>query len=136
MLPETYLKKLLLALFLLLSVDTFAQEMLGLRNSNFAGIHGIGLNPASMVDSRLKWDVNFFSGGVSFENDYLFIPKSKLDFLGLGNIVRQVEKKTYLDEAMTQSKKDHVPGPDQYSVLQSMGSKLAGGSFSNSKFSK
>jgi outer membrane protein OmpA-like peptidoglycan-associated protein len=98
MLPQTYFKKILLAVFLLLGVDTFAQEMLGLRNSNFAGIHGIGLNPASMVDSRLKWDVNLFSAGVSFENDYLFIPKSKLDFLGLGNIVRQVEKQTYLDE--------------------------------------
>lgn len=92
------LNKLLVFLLLLSGVNARGQEMLGIRNSNFAGIQGIGLNPASMVDSRLKWDVNIFSGGVSFENDYLFIPKSKLDFMGLGNIVRQVENKTYLDE--------------------------------------
>ena len=81
-----------------ITVPSFAQEMLGLRNSNYAGINSIGLNPSLMVDGRLKWDINILSGGVSLENDYLFIPKNKLDFFGLGNIVKQIDKKGYTDD--------------------------------------
>lgn len=94
------MKRILLTL-VLLSVGfriAVAQEMLGMRNSNYAGIQSIGINPSLMVDNRLKWDINLLSGGVSIENDYLYIPKSKLDFFGLGNIVKQVDKKGYLDD--------------------------------------
>ncbi|MBL0096833.1 MAG: hypothetical protein IPP46_10320 [Bacteroidetes bacterium] len=57
------------------------QEMLGIRSSNYAGLQGLGINPSSMIDSRLKWDINIITVGVSLENDYLFIPRKKLNFL-------------------------------------------------------
>lgn len=83
---------------LVVTTTVSAQEMLGLRSSNFAGIQSIGINPSLMVDARLKWDINLLSGGVSLENDYLYLPKNKLDFLGLGNVIRQVENEAYLDD--------------------------------------
>ncbi len=95
------LKKILF--FFVIFLQTFlqsvqAQEMLGLRSSNYAGLQGLGINPSSMIDSRLKWDINMVTVGLSFENDYLFIPKKNLKFFGIGKIVDQVEKKAYLDD--------------------------------------
>ncbi len=94
------MKRLLRLLIVLTCIQTHvsAQEMLGLRSSNYAGIQSIGINPSLMVDSRLKWDINILTVGASLENDYLFIPKNKLDFFGLGNIVRQIDKKGYKDD--------------------------------------
>lgn len=83
---------------LLVFTNSPAQEMLGLRSSNFAGLQGLGINPSSMIDSRLKWDINILTVNVSLENDYLYIPKNKLQFFGIKNIVNQVEDKAYLDD--------------------------------------
>jgi outer membrane protein OmpA-like peptidoglycan-associated protein len=88
--------------FLLIMVLAFslgkAQDMLGIRNSNWAGLQGLTLNPSSMVDSRLKWDINMISAGLSFENDYLYIPRQRLQFFGLGNIVDRIDRKEYNDD--------------------------------------
>jgi outer membrane protein OmpA-like peptidoglycan-associated protein len=74
------------------------QEMLGIRSSNYAGLQGLGINPSSMIYSRLKWDINIITVGVSLENDYLFIPRKKLNFFGINNLVNQIEKEGYLDD--------------------------------------
>ncbi len=93
------LKFILLSLPFFFCVNaSFAQEMLGLRSSNFAGLQGLGINPSSMIDSRLKWDINVITAGVSIENDYLFIPKKNLNFFGIKNIVKQIENDAMLDD--------------------------------------
>lgn len=38
-----------------------AQNYLGVQNSNYAGVMGTDLQPASFVDGRLKFDLNIFS---------------------------------------------------------------------------
>ncbi|MFY7943442.1 MAG: hypothetical protein ACOVNZ_02630 [Crocinitomicaceae bacterium] len=39
----------------------FSQSYLGVINSNYAGVMGNDLNPASFVDGRFAFDLNLFS---------------------------------------------------------------------------
>lgn len=55
-----------------------AQEQLGLKVSNYSGINGITLNPASGVGSRLQWDINVVSMGVFVENNYVYVRDANL----------------------------------------------------------
>src|SRR5450755_2781068 len=66
----------------------FAQQDLGIRNSNYAGIQGALLNPSSIADSKLKWDVNVWSVGEVFDNSFLYAPKNSLSFFGIGKIIK------------------------------------------------
>jgi hypothetical protein len=50
-----------------------AQESLGIVNSNYAGVHGIGLNPSSMVGSKLYMDYNLLTLNLSFDNNYFHL---------------------------------------------------------------
>jgi hypothetical protein len=50
-----------------------AQQNLGIRNSNYAGIQGALLNPSAIADSKLEWDVNVLSGDEVFANTRAFI---------------------------------------------------------------
>lgn len=92
------MKKLLLFSVCFFALHVSAQEMLGIRNSNYAGLTGLGLNPSSIADSRLRVDISLLNFGITFENDYLFIPEKNLSFLGFGNVVDRVEAKEYLDD--------------------------------------
>ncbi len=65
-----------------------AQQNLGIRNSNYAGIQGALLNPSSIADSKLKWDVNILSMGEVFDNTYLYAPKSSLTLFGFKKIIK------------------------------------------------
>jgi hypothetical protein len=65
-----------------------AQQNLGVRNSNYAGIQGALLNPSSIADSKLKWDVNVISGDVVFDNTFLFAPKSAVPLFGFRRIIK------------------------------------------------
>jgi hypothetical protein len=56
--------------------------------SNYSGIQSSLLNPASIADSKLAWDVNILSGGFVFDNDFLFIPKSTIPAFGFGQIFK------------------------------------------------
>ena len=62
----------------------FAQEMLGIANSNFAGTNGVALNPASMVDSKVWLDVNIVGADVYLNNNFVFF--SKEDFYFWDNV--------------------------------------------------
>lgn len=52
---------ILVSILFTLSTNVNAQKYLGVRSSNYAGIMGADLQPASIVDSRLKVDINLFS---------------------------------------------------------------------------
>src|SRR5258708_36780622 len=64
-----------------------AQQNLGIRNSNYAGIQGALLNPSSIADSKLNWDVNVLSVGEVFDNTFLYAPKSSLTLFGFRRII-------------------------------------------------
>lgn len=51
--------------------------MFGLSTSNYSGINGILLNPASIVNSREYCEVNILTAGVSFENNYLYLNRNE-----------------------------------------------------------
>ncbi|MBL7814050.1 MAG: hypothetical protein JNL70_03515 [Saprospiraceae bacterium] len=50
-----------------------AQEQLGLRLGNYAGISGITLNPTAGINNPLGWDVNVVSAGSFIANDFAFV---------------------------------------------------------------
>ncbi|MEY4604436.1 MAG: hypothetical protein RIT43_1728, partial [Bacteroidota bacterium] len=56
------MKKLIgIALLLLISLNFHAQNYLGVISSNYSGVMGTDLQPASFVDGRFAVDVNLFS---------------------------------------------------------------------------
>ena len=67
------MKKILLILITCLTFSTtiFSQEFIGLRQSNYSGIMGSDLNPASIADSRFKFDLVLFSGYVGGYNNHM-----------------------------------------------------------------
>jgi len=68
-----------LSLFaLLISGTTSAQDWLGFDNSNYAGVTGLNLQPASIVDSRYKVDVNLIGMNFMFGNNYLGLKRTAL----------------------------------------------------------
>jgi Family of unknown function (DUF5723) len=75
-------------LSILNGISLFAQQDLGIRNSNYAGIQGSLLNPSSIADSKLKWDVNIISVGEVFDNSFLYAPKNALPFFGVKRIIK------------------------------------------------
>ncbi len=93
------MKKLtqLLVVLILISSTSNAQEMLGIRPSNYAGLHAIGLNPSFIAGSRYSIDINVIGAGITFENDFLYIPKEKLNFFGFGKIADNATNNGYSD---------------------------------------
>jgi Family of unknown function (DUF5723) len=81
-------KTIAFLLCMLSGLSLLAQQNLGIQNSNYAGIQGALLNPSSIADSKLKWDVNILSWDVSFANNFLVAPKSSLNFLGFKRIIK------------------------------------------------
>lgn len=66
----------------LLNLSLGAQDMLGVMNSNYAGVYGIALNPSTMVASRLYMDYNLIGIQGFVDNNYAYIQQSEFfDFL-------------------------------------------------------
>ena len=64
------MKKSLLGILVFTSfMSANAQSYLGYTHDNYAGVQGVLFNPASIVDSRFKTDVNLFSISTSVNND-------------------------------------------------------------------
>jgi hypothetical protein len=68
-----------------------AQQNLGIRSSNYAGIQASLLNPSAIADSKLKWDVYVLSLGVVFDNNFLYIPKGTIPVLGFKSIIEGIK---------------------------------------------
>lgn len=65
------MKKLLpLLLAFTCSLTLSAQSYLGYYHDNYAGVQGVLFNPASIVDSNFKADINLFSASITGTNDY------------------------------------------------------------------
>jgi len=68
----------------------YAQQDLGIRNGNYAGIQSVGLNPSAIADSKLRWDINVFSESTVYDNTFLYIPKDSFHFLGFKKIITDI----------------------------------------------
>ena len=65
-------KRVLFSAMLVLAGSSHAQTLNGLVTGNYAGIAGLNFNPASIVDSRYKFDLNIAAAQVYFTNNYLY----------------------------------------------------------------
>jgi hypothetical protein len=70
--------------------NIYAQQNMGIDNSNYAGIQSAFLNPSSFVDSKLKWDIHVFSTGTLFDNNFLYIPKGSVPAFGFKKIFKGI----------------------------------------------
>jgi hypothetical protein len=59
-----------LGYFLVGSV-VWCQQWMGYHTSNYAGIHGVHFNPASLAGSNYKLDVNLVAANVHVANNFL-----------------------------------------------------------------
>lgn len=69
-------RRVLTFLYLLMFIAVKAQYMEGYATSDYAGVNGISYNPASVVDSRTKLDINFFTVSTTIDNNFLGITKN------------------------------------------------------------
>jgi|GEM_PF-5537826 len=76
-------RELVLVLILLITNKLSAQDFFGMRIGNYAGVHGITINPAVNVNGPKELDFNFISFGASFESNYLYLEKSNIFLAGL-----------------------------------------------------
>jgi hypothetical protein len=68
------MKKLLFPiLFLVFFSNGFSQNYLGVATSNYAGVMGNDLNPASFVDGRFKFDLNLFSTNLNVYQNFGYL---------------------------------------------------------------
>ena len=63
------MKKLGFICALLLSLNSLSQNYPGVACSNYAGVMGTDLQPASFVDGRFKYDINLFSMNVGLSQN-------------------------------------------------------------------
>lgn len=72
--PQKKLGLTFLLWFFLTIVNTGkGQEMLGIVNSNYAGIYSISNNPSNMLTSKLYMDYNLLGLQSSFYNNYMYL---------------------------------------------------------------
>jgi hypothetical protein len=76
----SYKMKHILLLLLLTGTYTqsLAQDWMGLHSSNYAGVQGISLQPASIADSRYKFQMNLVSFNTTLSNNYYAIENADL----------------------------------------------------------
>ncbi|MEM6830589.1 MAG: DUF5723 family protein, partial [Bacteroidota bacterium] len=77
---------LLLVCLLSCGLSLHAQDWMGFHSSNYAGINGVSIQPASIADSRYKFQMNLIAFNFRASNNYLTLRNDALsDF---GNIDR------------------------------------------------
>lgn len=74
------MKKVFLSVLFLITAITLskAQSYIGLTTENYAGVHGLIHNPASIADSRYTADINALGGSIFIANDYYGFDFSKM----------------------------------------------------------
>ncbi|MBL1280623.1 MAG: OmpA family protein [Fluviicola sp.] len=60
------IKNLLAVAIIFFSFNSISQNYLGIQQSNYAGVMGTDINPASFVDGRFKFDLNLASFNFNF----------------------------------------------------------------------
>lgn len=95
------MKRTVIVFFCFFGLRALAQQDLGIRNSNYAGIQSSLLNPSAIAGSKLDWDIHLFSVNVDFANNFLYAPKSAVPFFGFQRII-----KGSIDENLFQTRYD------------------------------
>jgi len=78
-------------------VLSYGQDFLGYSNSNYAGVSGIDLNPATIADSRYKFDMTLVGFSGKFSNNYLGVTPAGRKFIVKGD-TGEFNQQKYLHE--------------------------------------
>jgi hypothetical protein len=70
------MKKILLFALLTLSYFVQSQDFTGFNQSNYAGVTGVFAQPASIVDSRMKFDMNLIGLNLGVYNNYIGVDRA------------------------------------------------------------
>ena len=89
---------------MLSGVKAFSQDFLGYSNSNYAGVSGIDLNPATIADSRHKFDMTLVGFSFNISNNYLGLNKAGYKYLRSGDTT-EFKKELYLTERINSDRK-------------------------------
>ena len=73
------MKKIALLIFISISTTVFSQNYLGVSSSNYAGVMGTDIQPASFVDGRFKFDLNLFSLNFSAYQNFAHFDTRDMD---------------------------------------------------------
>lgn len=76
MLKFCLMKKLLVLLIIFFNYHIYSQDFVGFNQSNYAGVTGVIQQPASIVDGRMKFDMNLVGFNVAAYNNYIGINRS------------------------------------------------------------
>jgi Family of unknown function (DUF5723) len=82
-------KTAILILFFALKnlIPLFAQEQLGVRLENYAGINGVSLNPTHSLDYPLSWNLNLAGVGLFLDNSY-----SRIENSTVSSLIKNIDK--------------------------------------------
>ena len=96
-----FMKKIyIIAVLSFLFFNSYSQDFLGISTGNFSGVSGVMLQPASIVDSRHKFDINLFSTSFNYSNNYFLVNRDAiLKFNKNSFSDYQTFKARYLSEA-------------------------------------
>jgi outer membrane protein OmpA-like peptidoglycan-associated protein len=72
------MSKFLLSVLIAFSLLSKAQDFLGFNQSNYAGVTGVYAQPASIVDSRMRFDMTLAGLDASVYNNYIGLKSSAL----------------------------------------------------------
>ncbi len=72
------MKRIITSLGMLFSVIAFSQSYVGFLNDNYSGVHAVINNPANIVDSPFKTDINLVGASAFLGNDYASVKFSDL----------------------------------------------------------
>lgn len=70
----------IILLLLILVRVVSGQEMTGYVHSNYAGITGSFINPASILNSKLYLDINLIGLQLHVDNNYVYLAKDEYRF--------------------------------------------------------
>ncbi len=98
-------------LFVVLAILAFeiskSQDYLGYVSSNYSGITGVLINPANVVDGRMKFDMNLVGLNVNFGNNYIGLKPMALNHSG--NIFDGISNPNLFDANSTDPKRVYFP---------------------------
>ena len=97
---------LIFATLFLLSTTLLAQEQLGIRTDNYAGINSTLLNPAGHLTSPFQWDINLGEVSLFMDNNYAYFRNQSVP-----RILRNRENLEFVNAPQIDS--DRTPGENE-----------------------
>lgn len=72
------MKNIYLFILFIVTINLKSQDFLGFNQSNYAGVTGVYQQPASIVDGRMKFDMNLIGINVGIYNNYIGLKREAI----------------------------------------------------------